>query len=75
MSANYFGDLIKRATGDTAGHLIKDHIMRQAKNRLAAGATVSQVAYGLGFDYPQHFSRMFKKVLGVTPREYINGQR
>ena len=75
MSANYFGDLIKRFTGDTASHLIKDHVMRQAKNRLAAGETVSQVAYGLGFDYPQHFSRMFKKVLGVTPKEYINGQR
>ena len=70
MSANYFGDLIKRSTGDTASHLIKDHVMRQAKNRLAAGETVSHVAYGLGFDYPQHFSRMFKKVLGVTPTEY-----
>ena len=75
MSANYFGDLIKRATGDTASHFIKDYVMRQAKNRLAAGKTIAQVAYDLGFDYPQHFSRMFKKVLGITPTEYCERLR
>lgn len=75
MSANYFGDLIRKSTGDTASHLIKNHIMRLARNRLTAGETISQVAYGLGFDYPQHFSRMFKKVLGVTPTEYCERQR
>ena len=52
MSANYFGDLIRKSTGDTASHLIRNHVMRQARNRLTAGETISQVAYGLGFDYP-----------------------
>lgn len=72
LSANYFSDLVKKTTGENAGNFIRNHIIRMAKNRLLATGNVSQVAYDLGFDYPQHFSRMFKKHAGMTPKQYIN---
>ena len=72
VSANYFGDLIKKSTGDTASYYIRSYIIQQAKNLLASGESINQAAYELGFEYPQHFSRMFKKFTGVTPKEYIN---
>ena len=70
MSANYFGDVIKKTTGDTASNHIRQFVIQLAKNGLAAGETVSQVSDRLGFEYPQHFSRMFKKQEGITPSEY-----
>ena len=70
MSSNYFGDLIKKTTGDTASNYIRQYIIRLVKNKLAEGLTITQVAYELGFDYPQHLSRMFKKMEGITPSEY-----
>lgn len=70
MSSNYFGDLVKKTTGDTASNYIRQHIVLQAKNVLAAGASISQAADELGFEYPQHLSRMFKKQTGLTPSEY-----
>ena len=72
MSANYFGDLIKKTIGETASQHIRNHIIQLAKNKLAAGETITNAAYDLGFEYPQHFSRMFKKYAGVTPKEYVN---
>ena len=72
LSANYFGDLIKKMTGETASNHIRQHIIRLAKNELAAGTPIAQVAYGLGFEYPQHLSRMFKKQTGITPSEYCS---
>lgn len=73
MSSNYFGDVIKKATGDTASNYIRNYIIQQAKNELASGAGIAQVAYLLGFEYPQHFSRMFKKQTGKAPSEYMSG--
>ncbi|MDE7412896.1 MAG: helix-turn-helix domain-containing protein [Muribaculaceae bacterium] len=70
MSPNYLSDVIKKATGDTANHHIKQYVIQLAKNRLVSGMNSSEVAYSLGFDYPQHFSRTFKKVTGQTPSEY-----
>ena len=70
MSSNYFGDVIKKTTGDTASSHIRRFIIQLAKNGLAAGETVSQVSDRLGFEYSQHFSRMFKKLEGITPSEY-----
>lgn len=72
VSANYFGDLIKKSTGETASSYIRSYIIQQAKNLLSSGESITQVAYGLGFEYPQHFSRVFKKFTGITPKEYIN---
>lgn len=70
MSSNYFGDLIKKTTGDTASNHIRQYIIQEAKNLLAGGTGVTQVAYSLGFEYSQHLSRMFKKQTGMTPSEY-----
>ena len=70
MSSTYLSDVIKKATGDTANHKIKQYMMQLAKNRLVSGMNSSEVAYSLGFDYPQHFSRTFKKITGETPSEY-----
>lgn len=70
MSPNYFGDVIKKTTGDTASNHIRRFVIQMAKNGLAAGETVSQVSDRLGFEYPQHFSRMFKKQEGFPPSEY-----
>lgn len=75
MSPNYFGDLVKRVTGDTASNYIRRYIVRLVKNGLAGGASVSRVAYGLGFEYPQHLSRLFKKFCGCTPTEYVERTR
>lgn len=74
MSPNYFGDVIKKTTGDTASNHIRMFVIQLAKNGLAAGETVSQVSDRLGFEYPQHFSRMFKKQEGITPSEYSQRQ-
>lgn len=75
MSSNYFGDLIKKTTGDTAGNYIRQYIVRRAKSELATGASIAQVAYELGFEYAQHLSRMFKKHTGITPSEYCDSLR
>lgn len=69
--SNYFGDLIKKETGKTAQEYIQHRIIELAKERILEGSqTVSQIAYELGFQYPQHFSRLFKKNVGCTPNEY-----
>lgn len=70
MSSNYFGDVIRRTTGDTASNYIRQYVIQRAKNALATGASIAQVADELGFEYPQHLSRMFKKQTGMTPTEY-----
>ena len=70
LSANYFGDLVKKMTGETASSHIRQFVVQMIKNRLATGATVSEVAYGLGFEYPQHLSCMFKKLTGQSPSQY-----
>ena len=70
MSPNYFGDVIKKTTGDTASNHIRRFIIQLAKNGLAAGESITQVSDRLGFEYSQHFSRLFKKHEGITPSEY-----
>lgn len=70
MSPNYFGDVIKKTTGDTASNYIRQHVIQRVKNELATGASIVQVADDLGFKYPQHLSRMFKQQTGSTPSEY-----
>ena len=72
MSSNYFGDMIKKATGDTASNYIRQYVIQRVKNELASGASITQVADELGFEYPQHLSRMFKKLEGLTPSEYCD---
>ncbi len=74
LSTNYFSDLIKKMTGESAGRLIRQFIIRQIKNELASGLTVAEAAYKLGFEYPAHLSRMFKKETGMTPTDYIQSR-
>lgn len=75
LSPNYLSDLLKRATGETASTYIKRHAINTAKNLLAAGMNSSEVAFSLGMNHPQHFSRMFKSLTGSTPTEYIRQLR
>ena len=71
LSPNYFGDLIRELTGDSATSHIRRFIMQRAQTLLAGGATITEAAEQLGFAYPQHFTRQFKKYYGVTPSEFI----
>lgn len=71
LSPNYFGDLIKKETGRTAQEYIQGKIMDVAKDMIiGTDKSVGEIAYNLGFQYPQHFSRVFKKCTGNTPNEY-----
>lgn len=71
LSANYFGDLIKKETGHTAQEYIIAKTMEVAKERLAdPSESISETAYYLGYQYPQYFSRAFKKAVGCTPLDY-----
>ncbi|MDE5637553.1 MAG: helix-turn-helix transcriptional regulator, partial [Alistipes sp.] len=73
LSPNYFGDLVKRETGRTAQEYIQQRLIGAAKERiLDPTKSISEVAYSLGFQYPQHFSRLFKRIVGRTPNEYRN---
>ena len=71
LSANYFGDLIKKETGKSAQDYIQLKLIAKAKEKIfEPDKTVSQIAYELGFKYPQHFTRLFKQRVGSTPNEY-----
>lgn len=71
LSAGYFGDLIKKETGRTPKELITQHLVDAAKQRLAASdEDIALIAYDMGFQYPAHFTRLFKRVTGVSPRSY-----
>lgn len=71
LSPGYFGDLIKKETGKSAQAYIQCKVVDFAKERvLNPSKSISQVAYELGFQYPQHFTRMFKKMVGLTPNDY-----
>ena len=71
LSPNYFGDLVKKETGKTPQEYIQNKIIDLAKEMIiGTDKTVSEIAYELGFQYSQHFSRIFKKNVGCTPLEY-----
>lgn len=71
LSANYFGDLVKKETGKSAQDLIQNELIRIAKDKIFdSDKSVKEIAFELGFKYPQHFSRVFKKEVGITPLEF-----
>lgn len=71
FSANYFGDIIKKETGKSAIEYIHLAVINRVKELLVGtNKTVSEITYEVGFQYPHHLSRMFKKVVGCTPKEY-----
>lgn len=71
LSPNYFGDMVKKESGKTALEYIQLKVIDLAKEKvLDTGRSISEIAYELGFKYPQHFTRTFKNVTGHTPNEY-----
>lgn len=73
LSANYFGDLIKKETGSTALDYIQASIIEEAKEEIfEEGISINDIAFQLGFKYQQHFSRLFKQKTGMTPLAYRN---
>ncbi|MBX6380397.1 MAG: helix-turn-helix transcriptional regulator [Thermoflavifilum aggregans] len=73
LSPNYFGDLVKREMGVSAQEYIQSRLIEVAKEKLFDySKSVSEVAYALGFRYPQHFTRLFKQKVGISPSEFRN---
>lgn len=71
LSVNYFGDLIKSETGRSAKDHIQDYVVEKAKNQLLGSTqSISEIAYGLGFEYPQGFNKLFKSRVGINPSQY-----
>ena len=71
LSSNYFGDLVKKETGKSAQEYIQTRLIEVAKERVSdSNKSVSEIAYELGFKYPQHFTRLFKRRVGYTPSEF-----
>lgn len=74
LSSNYLGDLLKRETGKNAQDHIHDYLIEAAKNSLLnSNRSVSEIAYDLGFEYPQYFSKLFKAKTGSSPAVFRNG--
>ncbi len=71
LSANYFGDLVKRFTNKSPGEHIQQNIVEIAKEKLInSDLSISEISYSLGFDYPNYFARFFKKRTGVSPKTF-----
>ena len=70
-SPRYLGDIIHKATGGTAIGYIHSFVVEQSKNLLMNGHNINETARLLGFDYPHHFTRLFKKVTGITPTDFL----
>jgi AraC-like DNA-binding protein len=74
LSPNYFSDLLKSETGRNAQEHIHYFLLERAKNLLlGSNKRINEIAYELGFQHPQNFSKLFKKKLGVSPVDYRNG--
>jgi AraC-like DNA-binding protein len=71
MSGHYLSDLLKAETGESAKEHIHNYVVEQAKNKLlSTTSSISEIAFDLGFEYPQHFSKIFKKKTSMSPKEY-----
>lgn len=71
VSQRYLSDTLKNETGKTTTEHLQLHLIDAAKNiLLKPNKSISEVAYELGFEYPQYFSRLFKKKEGISPTEY-----
>ena len=75
LSPGYFGDIVRSVMGESPKDYIRDFIILRAKSLILSGQSMSQVSEQLGFEYLQHFTRMFKQQTGQTPSEYLAEQR
>jgi AraC-like DNA-binding protein len=73
LSPGYLSDLLKKETGKNTQEHIHLYLIEEAKGRLiSTDKSVSEIAYELGFDYPQYFNKLFKQKTGLTPIEFRN---
>ena len=71
MTSDRLNDHVKRATGVTAGHLIRQRVLTEAKRQLVfTGEPIHEIAYDLAFADPSHFTRFFRKQTGMTPQAF-----
>ncbi len=71
MTVDRLNDHVKRATGVTAGHLIRQRVLTEAKRQLVfTTQPIHEIAYDLAFSDPSHFARFFRKQTGSTPHEF-----
>lgn len=76
VSQRYLSDTLKKETGKTTTEHLQMYLIDEAKNILLnPGKSISEVAYQLGFEYPQYFSRIFKKREGISPTDYRENYR
>lgn len=74
LSPGYFGDIVRGAMGESPKDYIRGFIVRRAKNLLLSGLSITQVSDELGFEYPNHFTRLFKQLTGQTPTQFFAAQ-
>lgn len=75
MTADRLNDHVKRATGVTAGHLIRQRVLTEAKRQLVfTNQPIHEIAYNLAFSDPSHFTRFFRKQTGTTPQAFREGR-
>jgi len=75
MTADRLNDHVKRATGVTAGHLIRQRVLTEAKRQLVfTNQPIHEIAYDLAFSDPSHFTRFFRKQTGTTPQAFREGR-
>jgi AraC family transcriptional regulator, transcriptional activator of pobA len=75
MTSDRLNDHVKRAAGVTAGHLIRQRVLTEAKRELVfTGCAIHEIAYELGFADPSHFARFFRKQTGMTPQDFRTAQ-
>jgi AraC family transcriptional activator of pobA len=74
LSPNYFSDLLKSETGKNTQEHIHYFLLEKAKTLLiGSDKSINEIAYELGFEYPQNFSKLFKKKVGISPTLYRVG--
>ena len=70
-SPRYLGDVIHSSTGGTAIGYIHSFVIEQGKSLLMNGHNVGETSFLLGFEFPHHFTRLFKRMTGITPTEFL----
>ncbi|MEM7657072.1 MAG: helix-turn-helix transcriptional regulator [Bacteroidota bacterium] len=76
LSYNYLSDLLRKETGKTTQEHIHFFLIEEAKTELLTSQRpVNEIAFRLGFEYPQYFSKLFKRKVGLTPSQYRNGNQ